>query len=74
MQLVASIISKAGRWSVQPGAVTALIPENMPMLLDTEILRNKLVYMSAGTHTESVAMSLRDFHRLTKAKLTTVSE
>jgi len=59
---------------IEPGAVSALIAENMPMLLDVEILRNKLVYMSAGTHTESVVISSRDFHRLTKARLTSISE
>jgi len=59
---------------VEPGAVSALIAENMPMLLDVEILRNKVVYMSAGTHTESVVMNSRDFHRLTKARLTGISE
>ena len=59
---------------VEPGAVSALIAENIPMLLDVEILRNKLVYMSAGTHTESIVMNPRDFHRFTKAKLTSISE
>jgi len=59
---------------VEPGAVSALIAENMPILLDVKILRNRLIYMSAGTHTESVSMSSRDLHRLTKAKLTSILE
>jgi len=59
---------------VEPGAVSALIAENMPILLDVKILRNRLIYMSAGTHTESVSMSPRDLHRLTKAKLTSILE
>jgi len=59
---------------VEPGAVSALIAENMPILLDVKILRNRLVYMSAGTHMESVSMSPRDLHRLTKAKLTSILE
>jgi len=59
---------------VEPGAVSALIAENMPILLDVKILRNRLIYMSAGTHTESVIMNPRDLHRLTKAKLTSISE
>jgi len=59
---------------VEPGAVSALIAENMPILLDIKLLRNKLVYMSAGTHTECVIMNPRDLHRITKAKLTSILE
>ena len=59
---------------VEPGAVSALIAENMPILLDVKVLRNTLIYVSAGTHTETVSMSPRDLHRLTKAKLTSLLE
>jgi len=59
---------------VEPGAVSALIAENMPILLDVKILRNRFIYMSAGTHTESVLMNTRDLHRLIQAKLTSILE
>jgi prolyl-tRNA editing enzyme YbaK/EbsC (Cys-tRNA(Pro) deacylase) len=59
---------------VEPGAVSALIAENTPILLDVKVLRNRLILMSAGTHTESVSMSPGDLHGLTKAILTSILE
>ena len=59
---------------VETGAVSALIAEGILMLLDVSVMRNRLVYMSAGTHTDSIMISPKDFQRVIKAKLTSIIE
>ncbi len=57
---------------VEIGAVSVLLAEDIPALLDIEVIRNKLVYLSAGTHTESIVINPRDLQRIVKAKLTSL--
>ena len=58
---------------VEIGAVSPLIADEIPILLDIGLMREKTLYMSAGTHTECVAMSPRDLLKVVKVKMTRIS-